>query len=229
MTITRLTVAALAAFTPGLAAAQGFTGAELSVETSLTSDIQDIGTAIYGGALEFGLLQRIGVAADISGIGYGAFGSDARNATLRGIYQLGDATALGFFVGQERYDTFDTNFYGFEGVTNLGVARVEAYLLQTDGGPQDGNVLGVSGAYDFSASISAIGSLDVASMDSQARRIAIGGEYRLSGGPAVFAEVGQMNTGDEDEAFVSIGARIGIGPQGGTTFGRRSIADLFGN
>jgi len=227
MTFTRFATAALAACLPALAAAQGFSGAELSVETGLSSDGGDIGTAIYGASLEFGLMQRIAVAADLSHIGFGAFGSDARNATLRGIYQLGDGVALGFFAGQERLDSFDATFYGLEGATDLGAGRIEGYLMQSQGGASDGHIIGVSGAYDFSASLSAIGSLDVAEMDTSARRISVGGEYRLPGGPAVFAEIGQEDADGDAEIFLSLGARIGIGMQGGTTFGRRSIADLL--
>ncbi len=225
MTHTRSAVAAaLLALSAAPGLAQGFAGAEISAGTSLFEDGSDLGSATYGFGLEFGLTPRIGVSAELSWHGFGALGVDARSAALHGLYRF-DMATIGAFVGQEATESSDATFYGLEALTTLGPADVEAYLLRAEGGSFDGSGFGLEGRFDIGRNLGARASLDLAEMDREARRIAIGGEYRLAGGPVLHAEIGQLDLDGDGSAFIGIGATLGLGQ--GVTFGRRALSDLI--
>jgi predicted porin len=134
--------------------------------------------------------------------------------------------------------------FGLEAGRSFGLAGVEVFL---GAGEEDVDTVGtfefagfgLEGAYDITPAVSLTGSLSgVAFEDVTLTRIAIGGEYRFNDrGPAIYAEVGRLTaTADEegeDEGessgtnYVGLGARIAIGPNGGTTFDSRGLSELL--
>lgn len=220
------TMAALAGGIAGQAAAQGFEGAEISAETLAYSDENDFGSTTYSGGLEFGVGGGIGIGADLSYYGFDALGLDARNATLHGIYAINPITDIGLFVSQDSFDGRDTESYGIEGLASFGGTTVEGYLGQLDGDLADGTMIGVTGSISLFGGFSANVGFDQANLDDKVNRLSIGGEYQFGLGPVLYAEYGKVDDGSLDETYLSIGARLSIGPNQGTTFSSRSIFEI---
>jgi hypothetical protein len=224
-----LAVAVLAAAaTTAQAQSFGFTGGEISAEALAYSDGGDIGSTAYSGALEFGITRNISVAVDLGFYGLQTLDLQADTATIHGIYQLSDTVSLGAFYGQDRLDGSEATVIGLEGGTEFAGVAVEGYFAQLDGAGDDATLLGVSGEYGFSDSITALGSFNIADLgDASSNRLAVGGQYTIASGPDLWAEIGTMKIDDgatvSDDMFISIGARIEFGADRGTTFGRRSL------
>ena len=214
----------------GSAQAQGFgfSGGEISAEALAYSDSGDIGKTAYSGALEFGITQHISVAVDLGFYGLQTLDLQADTATIHGIYQLNETVSLGAFYGQDTLEGDDARLFGIEGGTEFGAAAVEGYFAKLDGAGDNATLLGVSGTYGFSQSISALGSFNIADLgDASSNRLALGGQYTIANGPDLWAEIGTLKIDDgvsaSDDTFISIGARIEFGAARGTTFGRRSL------
>ena len=222
--------AVILAAAAGSAQAQGFgfSGGEISAEALAYSDSGDIGKTAYSGALEFGITQHISVAVDLGFYGLQTLDLQADTATIHGIYQLNETVSLGAFYGQDTLDGDDARLFGIEGGTEFGAAAVEGYFAKLDGAGDNATLLGVSGTYGFSQSISALGSFNIADLgDASSNRLALGGQYTIANGPDLWAEIGTLKIDDgvsaSDDTFISIGARIEFGAARGTTFGRRSL------
>lgn len=223
-------VAAIAAFLTipaGLASAQGFSGAEISAEILAFTDDLDLGETEYRGAMEFDLFGGVGAAADLSYHGFRGLETDGRNLTLHGFYDgLGIAT-LGLFYGRDTVEDDGVDLYGFEAASSLYGAEVEGALGRYDGDDATGAILAGDIRYGF-GSFAATGFAGALAGDIEASRLALGGEYQLGGaGPTFYAEVGHRSVEDEGEAYVSLGARLGIGPKQGTTFDSRSLWEVI--
>ena len=212
--------------TSGMAAAQGFSGAELSVETFAFSGDGDLGYTSYSAGAEYAITRDFGLSADLSFYGFSALDSDGQNLTLHGIYNLSDTTSLGVFVGQDSFDTSDATIYGIEGGTEFMGGTVEGYLAQVDG-DDSATLLALSGDYAITQSIAATGGVGIVDMDDTLTRAHLGAEYQMQGGPAFHAELGQIGLSDTDETYLSIGATVAIGATRGTTFGRRSLLEIL--
>lgn len=220
--------AALLAAAAGSAQAQGFgfSGGEISAEALAFGG--DIGKTAYSGALEFGITRNISVAVDLGFYGLQTLDLQADTATIHGIYQMSETVSLGAFYGQDTLEGDDAQVFGIEAGTELGAAAVEGYFAKLDGAGDNATLLGVSGTYGFTDSISALGSFNIADLgDSSSNRLALGGQYTIASGPDLWAEIGTLKVDDgvstSDDMFVSIGARIEFGAARGTTFGRRSL------
>lgn len=214
----------------GTAQAQsfGFTGGEISAEALVYSDGGDIGSTAYSGALEFGITRNISVAVDLGFYGLQTLDLQADTATIHAIYQMNDTVSLGAFYGQDRLDGSEATVIGLEGGTEFAGVAVEGYFAQLDGAGDDATLLGVSGQYGFSESITALGSFNIADLgDASSNRLAVGGQYTIASGPDLWAEIGTLKIDDgataSSDTFISIGARIEFGAERGTTFGRRSL------
>ncbi len=210
----------------GGAQALGFEGAQISAETLAYGDESDFGSTSYSGGLQFGIAGGIGIGADLSYYGFDTLGLDGRNATVHGIYTLNPVTTAGLFIGQDSLDGVTADIYGIEGQASFGGTTVEAYLGQIDGDLNSGTMLGVNANLSLGQSFALTGSLGSVDADEQINRLALGAEYQLGLGPTLYAEVGQISGGDSDENYVMLGARLAIGPNGGTIFGSRSVFDI---
>lgn len=222
-----------AAFLYSPVLAQGFSGAELSVETFAFTDDFDIGHTSYSGGAEYALSRSFGVAANFSYFGLSALDTDATNLTIHGLYHLGGAATVGLFIGREWTDGVGADIYGLEGGTEFAGGTVEGFVGQIDGTDRDGTMLGLSGRYDFTDAIAATAELGRASLGEETNltRLSVGGAYALAPGLDLYGNLGQI-TGesggaDAEETFIGIGARVSFGANRGTTFGARSQYDII--
>ena len=221
---------AVLAAAAGSAQAQGFgfSGGEISAEALAYGDGGDIGKTAYSGALEFGITRNISVAVDLGFYGLQTLDLQADTATIHGIYQMSETVSLGAFYGKDTLEGSDARIFGIEGGTEFGGAAVEGYFAKLDGAGDNATLLGVSGTYGFSDSISALGSFSIADLgDSSSNRLAVGGQYTIASGPDLWAEIGTLKIDDgvntSNDMFIGIGARIEFGAARGTTFDRRSL------
>lgn len=204
---------------------------ELSAEVLGFTDNGDIGQTTYRGALEFGVFGSLGAAADLSF--YDFAGDDGgRNVTLHAFYEVLDLATVGAFYAQDSYDEASAEAFGIEATRSMGFADVEGYAGMGEVDGDEFRILGIEGGYDFTDSIGVTGAAAYVDADSGGgNRLAIGGEYRLGRGPALFAEVGRLQrshdgaNADESETYLSLGARIGLGPNGATVFGSRGLKE----
>jgi hypothetical protein len=220
----RLPLIALAALMPAMSAAQGFDGAYISAETLGYSSDDGFGQVTYSGGAQISFGPGIAVSGDITTYGFEALGGDATSLTLHTSYALNPITAIGAYYGADSYDGAETTFYGAEGQTSFAGATVEAFLGQSVGDIADGAVYGVSGQFIFGP----LGvSADYARIDDtiSTDRLSVAGEWHLGLGPTLYAEWGTVS-GLVDEDYVALGVKIGIGANGGTTFGPRSTFEI---
>lgn len=223
--MTRLALIALVAATTATQSfAQGFDGAYVSAETLGYSSDSDLGQVTYsaGAQVSFG---AIAASADFSTYGFKALGGDATALTFHGLYTLPTGAQVGGFYGFDSFDGGETTYFGAEGQAFFAGVTVEAFLGQAEGDIADGGMFGLSGAY-------AIGPIGLqagyAMIDDAAGtdRMSLTGEWNLGLGPTVYAEWGRVG-GAAEEDYLALGVRLGIGQNGGTSFGPRSVFEIM--
>jgi hypothetical protein len=224
-----ITLAALAVV-PGLLAAQEFRGAELSAEIlSFDNDGDSLGQTTYRGSAEVGF-GAVGVAADLSFYDF----EDAdglRAVTVHGIYDAFSFATVGAFVVREDEDGESFGTIGLEAASQVGPLDVEGFA-SLSGGDADARALGLDASFDIGTQAALTGSARIVNGDgADFTRLAVGGEYRLGLGPTLYGEVGRLGAddgvADGSETFVGFGARIAIGPRGGTTFEPRGLNEAL--
>lgn len=225
---TLLTAAVLAAIGSG-AMAQGITGGSIGVEVTQPTDFEEFVGTNYFGAIEYGINRQFAVSADVSSYRFDSLDQDATSATLHGVYHLSDTASVGVFYGQDKVDEGGSiNIYGLEGGTEFMGGQVEGYVGMADNSA-DTLILGADGTYNYNEAIAFKGGLAYQDSgdDGSDTMVSLGAEYTISGGPSLYAEVGNVNSErgaiDSSDAFIGLGARINFGAARGTTFGQRSI------
>ncbi len=220
----------------GAATAQDFKGAEVSAEILGYTDDSDLGETTYRGSLEFGIFDGFGIQADLAFHDSRTVDLGARTTTIHAIYDALDVATVGLFYSHDEVDAEgidgSANLYGIEAGRSFGAGGGEAYFGFVDGEGDDGQVAGVEGTYDVTQNIAVTGSADFLFADTNATRLSIGGAYSFGdGGPSLFGQIGRLNVDDgvEDsgENFVTLGARLAIGPNQGTTFGSRGLFEIL--
>lgn len=222
--MTRLPLLALITLMPAMAAAQGFDGAYISAETLGYSSDSNFGQTTYSGGAQVSFGPGIAISGDFTTYGFKATGGDATSFTAHGSYAINPITAVGLFYGGDSFDGDGTTFYGAEGQTSFAGATIEAFLGQAEGDVAEGAMYGLSGQFVFGA----IGiSADLARLDDAiaTERLSLAGEWHMGLGPMLYAEWGTVS-GATNEDYIALGVRIGIGPNGGTTFGPRSVFEI---
>jgi len=222
--MTRLPLFALAALMPAMAAAQGFDGAYISAETLGYSSDDSFGQITYSGGAQISFGPGIAVSGDFTSYGFEALGGDATSATLHTSYALNPITAVGAYYGFDSYDSADTTFYGAEGQTSFAGATVEAFLGQAEGDIAEGTMFGLGGQFVFGA-LGVAADYAMLDADDSTNRLSIAGEWHMGLGPTLYAEWGTVS-GATDEDYIALGVRLGIGANGGTTFGPRSTFEI---
>lgn len=230
----RFFAASILALGAGAVHAQEFKGAEVSAEILGYTDDLDFGESNYRGSVEVGLLGAFGIQGDLAFNESRNIDLGSRTLTVHAIYDAFAFGTVGAFWSQDNLDSGgvdeDVTVYGLEGGRSWGGFGAEAYAAHVDDG-EGAYLLGAQTRYDLAAafSLTADGATLRADGDNFGR-LAVGGEYRLGAGPALYAEVGRLGfdlAGEQEGAtFVTLGARIGLGPQGGTTFGSRGLFDV---
>jgi len=215
------------------AMAQGITGGSIGVEVTQPTDFDDFTGTNYFGAIEYGITRQFAVSADLSSYRFDSIDEDATSATLHGVYHLSDSASVGVFYGQDRReDDSSLNIYGLEGGAEFMGGQVEGYVGMADNDAET-LILGADGTYAYNEAISFIGGLAYQDSgdDGSATTVSLGAEYTISGGPSLYAELGNANvdtgTVEDSETFIGLGARINFGAARGTTFGQRSIFEAL--
>lgn len=229
---TLITAAVLAVAGSG-AMAQGITGGSIGVEVTQPTDFDEFVGTNYFGSIEYGINRQFAVSADVSSYRFDSLDEDATSATLHGVFHMSDTASVGAFFGRDKLEDGDAvNIYGIEGGTEFMGGKVEGYLGMADNDAET-VIFGVDGTYAFSESISFRGGAAFSDSgdDTTASTISAGAEYTISGGPSLYAEIGNASVEagglDESETFVGIGARINFGAARGTTFGQRSVFEAL--
>jgi hypothetical protein len=220
----------------GTATAQEFKGAEVSAEILGYTEDSDLGETTYRGSLEFGVFDAFGIQADLAFHDSRTVDLGARTATIHAVYDALAFATVGLFYSNDEVDAGgidgSASLYGFEAGRSFGTAGGEAYFGFLDSEGDDGQVVGVEGTYDVTRNISVTGSADFLFADTDATRLAVGGAYRFGdGGPSVFGNIGRLSVddgaGDDSQTFVTLGAKLAIGPNQGTTFGSRGLFEIL--
>lgn len=203
--------------------AQGFSGGELTIDAYSYSESDDSGNVSYSAALEYALNRQFSLAADIGIYDFSLLDESVNTLTIHSVYHLSDQASLGFFTGFDELAGETSSFYGIEGGYEVGQFEMEGHLTVYDNSANT-TILGASGAYEITQSISAIGALGFGDFDDEdVTRISAGAEYEFASGPSVYAEIGNLSLGDEDSGFIGIGASVQFGADRGTTFDRRGV------
>jgi len=221
-----------ATVTGNAAVAQEFKGAEVSAEVLGYTDNSDLGETAYRGSLEFGIFGPFGIQADLAFHDSRTVDLGARTTTVHVTYDALAFATVGLFYSHDELDESaidgSVSLYGLEAGRNFGAAAGEAYFGFFDSDGDNGQVAGAEGSYDISRNISVTGSADILFSDADATRFALGGAYRFGdGGPSVFGQVGRLNVDGDGDTFLTLGAKLAIGPSRGTTFGSRGLFDIL--
>jgi len=221
-----LTAVSLTALsTPAMA--QGFSGGELTLDAYAFAEGSDPTGVNYSGALEYSLSRNFSVAGAVSVYDFSLLSESVTNVTLHGIYHVNDQSSVGLFLGNDSSDSGDASFFGLEGGFEANQLSVEGYAAIYDDS-DDSTVVGISGDYRISDTVSAIGTLGFGDVSGDSyNRLSAGAEYDFQQGPSVYAEVGQVSGGGTDSGFIGIGASIEFGAARGTTFDRRGIFETI--
>ncbi|MBW7922315.1 MAG: porin [Rubellimicrobium sp.] len=227
MNITRSIITAALAALPGLAAAQGFQGAEVSAALTAFDGSGGVDISNYAAGMQFGIGAGISVELDFGLNNFHFLSGDSHTTTLHGIYELSPGMSAGLFYAQERGDGAKLTSYGIEGTSRFGALDLAGYLGRMEIADLSATAIGIEGTMDIGSAMAVSVGLDrVSGAGEDGTNVSIGGEYRFASGPAVFAEIGRLSDDTDSQNYLSIGARVAIG--NGTAFGNRGISDMIG-
>jgi len=215
------------------ALAQGFSGAEIGLEYTDSPDLEDLGGVSYYGSAEFEAAYGISVAIDATGYNYDVGISDVSNITGHVIYNIDAATAIGGFIGQDNAGDGSSDVIGAEVAYDFGLGDVQAYVgSASDDAGDEVTIFGAAATYQLGNGFSFAGGVDRFSGDGvSASAVEVGGYYQLPQGPRFGAAIGSLGLeadgDDASEAYFALQASVAIGPNGGTTFGRRGAFEIL--
>ena len=153
-------------------------------------------------------------------------GSAVPDIAFHGFYEGLDLATVGLFYGRDSIDDGDAELVGLEAATTLMGGDIQGALGSYDGDVGSGSLLSVDARYAFGG-FAATGFAGAMSGDVDGSRIALGAEYQLGAGPTLYGEVGRRSVDDDGQTYLSLGARLAIGPNAGTTFESRSIFEIL--
>lgn len=218
---------ALVAVSSTAGMAQGLTGAELGIEYRDVTDVEDLGSVTYFGSAEFDAYYGIRVAVDASAYDFEIGPSGIANLTAHAIYGVNPSTDVGLFLGWDFTDGSSSGVFGAELAYDFGVGDFEVYLGSAeDGIGRDLTIYGAAATYGLANNLSFAANVDAFTGDGfSANAVEIGGFYTLPNGPQFGATIGiidqEEGSSESSDTFFGIQASIALGPDGGTTFGRR--------
>lgn len=211
----------------GAATAQGFAGAEVEAEILAFADDTSLGETRYAAGLEFDLPAGFALGANLAYHGFRGLDLDGQNATLHGQYELTGGMKVGGFYAHDSLEDGDVDAYGVEASTTVaGALALDGALGRYDAEGGDGAYLSAAASYPMGR-FALTGFAGAVTGELDASRLSVGGEMRIGGrGPTLYAEVGKADMDGEGEAYLSLGARVGLGRNGGTTFGNRGLLEI---
>lgn len=214
-------------------AAQQFSGAELGLNYTDSPDLEDLGGVSYFGAAEVALGFGVSVAVDATAYNYDIGISDISNLTAHVLYNVDPSTAIGGFFGQDNAGDADNRIIGAEVAYDFGLGDVQGYIgSASDDAGEDVTIYGAAATYELANGFGIVGSLNSFSGDDvSASAVEIGGTYQLAQGPTLGARLGRQGLGagddTESEFYLVLQASVALGPNAGTTFGRRGAFEVL--
>ncbi len=220
--------AALVAASSTAGFAQGFSGAELGIEYSDVSGVDDLGGISYYGSAEFELLYGFSAAVDFSLYNFEVNDDNLSNLTGHLTYRVNNVTDVGLFFGQDYTDGTSSSLFGAELSYDFGFGDIQGYVGSAeDPFSRDITLYGAGVDYDFGNGFGFEANLDRFTGDSfSASAFEIGGYYDLPQGPRLGATIGTFDqdaTTDESETYFALKASIAVGSYDRTTFGPRGV------
>ena len=222
-------VAALAASTALTAQAAEVSGAQVGVSYSnLTGSASDADKLSAFGSLEVAFSSAFSVQGDMALNRFGGVDWNGGMFALHGVYHPMQGTAVGAFVGRDRLNSQNVDFYGLEASQKLNMIDLEGYLWHTET-RTDGTVLGLSGSYALNDRFSLGGRLDAFNgRGDDYNRIGVTADYKLASSYSVYGEIGRVDAqGSDAEGYIGLGVRATFGAGQGTTFSQRGLQDLL--
>ncbi|MFE3838115.1 porin [Pseudogemmobacter sonorensis] len=212
--------------------AHGFevVGGSVAIGYSAFTEETDVNKLNFGGQLEFGLSREFSLQGDVNLSKFGLTDIDNRSIGLHGIYHLSSETSLGAFIGTDRVEGANVDFYGIEAGHQFGQFGLEGYLSRADlEGVADGTVIGLKGEYAITPAALVGVRFDNINVDGyDASRLSLTGQYAFTEG---FAVTGELGNADIDtygsETFFGLGVKVSFGAKRGATFDQRSVVDLL--
>ncbi|MDO8882552.1 MAG: hypothetical protein U0934_12820 [Pseudotabrizicola sp.] len=208
------------------------TGGSLSLGYSSfigSSPATDVNKLSLGSSMEFGLSQQFSVQGDFALTKFNATNLDNTNFGLHAIFHVNESTSVGAFIGRDRIEHENLNYFGVEVGHQAGAFGTEAFLTIAKDGGSNGTVIGVKGEYSLTDSAMLGARFDLLNVDgADAAKFAIIGEVAALPGLNLTGELGQARIdGIGSEAYVGVGVKVNFGAKRGATFDRRSIIDLL--
>lgn len=207
------------------------TGGEVSLGYSgLTgSSVNDVTKTAMGGSLEFGIAPGFSVQGDLGLSKFGRTDSDSHSMGLHAIYHVNEATSVGGFLGRDRIDGTNLDFFGVEIGHQIGQFGAEGYIGHAEIAGGSGTVLGMEGNYAL-GDTATVGlrydNIDLGNLDTS--RLSLTGEIGVLPGLSLTGEIGSADVaGFDSEMFAGIGVRVNFGDRRGTTFRDRSVMNLL--
>lgn len=207
------------------------TGGEVSLGYSGLTDsaLNDATRTTLGGSLEFGISHEFSVQGDLSVSKFGLTHIDSRSLGLHAIYHASEDTSVGGFLGRDRIEGSNLDFFGVEIGHQMGQFGAEGYISHAEIEGVSGTVLGLEGNYavnDYATVGMRYDNINVDGLD--ASRLSLTGEIGATPGLAITGEIGNADLeGLGSEMFAGIGVRINFGAKRGATFRDRSVANLL--
>lgn len=232
-----LTTTALVLCTTGVMA-QGFSGGSVGLSYSgfTDEDDADFNTTKFNAAAEFAITNEISVAGDLTVRQADAVDDSLTGFFVHGIYGVGPDVDLGVFAGRESIQDIDleVDTYGGEIAYRSGPVETEGYIGVSSILDADVTIFGAAASYGLGNGFSVTGAFDRADVNDEDiafTTLEIGTEYALGNGAELYANLGniQFDFGgaSNDTNTFRIGANFNFGPDGGTTFDRRSFFDTY--
>ncbi len=228
MFIKAVSGAAIVAALSTSVSAQQFAGGELTIDAYTYDESGFSSTVDYSVALEYATNRNIGFAFDLAHYDFSIVDNSITTFTVHSIYHLNDQASVGFIIGNDfGENSTGGTFYGFEGGFESNRLSGEGYFAIYDN-DENSSVLGLSGAYQITDSVSAIADLGIGDIaDTDITRVSAGAEYDFSNGPTVYAEIGNVDLDETSSSFIGIGASVQFGAARGTTFDRRGVSETL--
>ena len=228
----KLAMIALVALAPGAALAQGMVnGAELGFAWSgfLANDVRAANNLALQGALEYGFTPKFAAQLDVAQHHYTYSNDEGVTATLHAIGHLGEATALGGFLGHEWVDGDHFEHYGLEAKHEFGLTTVEGYTAWVADENTDASIVGLSGRYAMSDALALGGRFETINtkdgIDTSALDATL--SYAMPRGVTLDGSLGLIDGNEMDtEVTFGLGIRTTLGGNG-VTFARRGVQELI--
>ncbi|WP_103333726.1 hypothetical protein [Pseudotabrizicola formosa] len=214
--------------------AQAFevTGGSLSLGYSSfvgSSEATDVSKLSLGSSMEFALSHQFALQGDFALTQLDASNTDNLNFGLHAIVHANESTSVGAYVGRDRFEGQNLNYFGFEVGHQAGLIDAEGYVTFAKDGGTDGTVIGIKGDYALTGTAMVGARLDNLNIEgADTTRFGLTGAVDALPGVTVTGELGRARIeGLGSEPYVSVGVKVTFGEKRGTSFERRSIIDLL--